>query len=154
MLIWYNSICSPRREKGWNSYKRCIWLALFECWLSDKKKWLNANNAQLDLRTATNTGGWKLWSGSVVADSLFNVAPIVCWCSVFCPSFVMHYLVSLLVLQSSSTLIVFLMICECQCSVAHPHGAVSWYAVCECDISWPYSLTVGLKEYKLCEADC
>ena len=53
----------------------------------------------MDVRTATDTGGGKLGGDSVV--SLFNVAPIVCWSSVFCPSFVMHYLVSFLVLQSS-----------------------------------------------------
>ena len=40
--------------------------------------------------------------GSVVVDSLFLVAPIVCGCSVFGPYFVMQYLVSILVLQSSS----------------------------------------------------
>ena len=56
----------------------------------------------MDVRTATDTGGGKLGGGSVVVVvSLFNVAPIVGWRSVFCPSFVMHYLVSFLVLQSS-----------------------------------------------------
>ena len=55
----------------------------------------------MDVRTAMDTGGRKLCGGSVVVDSLFNVAPIVCLSSVFCPSFVMHYLVSFLVLQSS-----------------------------------------------------
>ena len=57
----------------------------------------------MDVRTATDRGGRKLGGGSVVVvvDSLFNVDPIVCWSSVFCPSFVMHYLVSFLVLQSS-----------------------------------------------------
>ena len=55
----------------------------------------------MDVRTATETGGWKLGDGSVVVDSMFNLAPIVCWGSVFCPSFVMHYLVSFLALQSS-----------------------------------------------------
>ena len=67
------------------------------------KHWLNANNAQMDVRTATDTCGWKLGGDSVV-DSLFNVAPIVCWGSVLCPSFFlnMHYLLSFLVLLSSS----------------------------------------------------
>ena len=32
--------------------------------------------------TATDTGGWKLGSGSVVIDALFDVAPIVCGDSV------------------------------------------------------------------------
>ena len=41
------------------------------------KNWLNASNAQMDVRTAMDTGGRKLGGGSVVVDSLFNVAPIV-----------------------------------------------------------------------------
>ena len=57
---------------------------------------------KMDVRAATDTGGLILGGGSVVVDSLFNVAPIVCWGFVFCPSFVMHYLLSFLVLQSSS----------------------------------------------------
>ena len=65
------------------------------------KDWLNASNAQMDVRTTTDTGGRKLGGDSVVVNSLFNVTPIICWSSVFCPSFVMHYLVSFLVLQSS-----------------------------------------------------
>ena len=44
---------------------------------------------------------WIQVAGSVVVDSLFNVAPIVCWGSMFCHSFVIHYLVYFLVLQSS-----------------------------------------------------
>ena len=68
--------------------------------------WLNANNvinAQIDVGTATDTGGWKLGGGSVVIDALFDVAPIVCGDCVFRPWFVMHYshVVSFLVLQSS-----------------------------------------------------
>ena len=38
---------------------------------------------------------------SVVVDSLFIVATIVCGCLVFCPCFVVQYIVSFLVLQSS-----------------------------------------------------
>ena len=41
-------------------------------------------------------------------------------------------------------LIVFLMSCDCYCSVALPHAAVGWSAVCDCGISWTYSLTVSL----------
>ena len=53
----------------------------------------------MDVKTATDTGGWKLGGGSVVVDSLFNIAPVLCWGSVFCSKFVMHYLVSFLVLH-------------------------------------------------------
>ena len=75
----------------------------------------------MDVRTATDTGGWKLGGGSVVVDSLFNVAPFVCLGSVVCPSFVMHYLVFFLVCNhiheidraGCFTFIVFLMPCAC-----------------------------------------
>ena len=33
-----------------------------------------------------------------------------------------------------------------KCSVALPHGALGWSAVCDCGISWSYSLTTNLKE--------
>ena len=32
------------------------------------------------------------------------------------------------------------MSCDCPCSVALPHGTVGWSAVCDCGISWLYSL--------------
>ena len=34
-----------------------------------------------------------------------------------------------------STLAVFLMYCNSQCSVALPHGAMGWSVVCDCGIS-------------------
>ena len=34
-----------------------------------------------------------------------------------------------------STLIAFLMSCDCLCSVALPHVVVGWSAVCDCGIS-------------------
>ena len=37
--------------------------------------------------------------------------------------------------------IVFSMSCYCKCPVALPHGTVGWSAVCECRISWSYSIT-------------
>ena len=39
-------------------------------------------------------------------------------------------------------IIVFLMSCSCQCSVAFSHGASGWSTVCDCSISWSYSLSV------------
>ena len=70
------------------------------------KQWLKTYksiNAQMDVGTATDTGGWKLGAGSVVIDALFDVAPIACEDCVFRPWFVMHYshVVFFLVLQSS-----------------------------------------------------
>ena len=57
----------------------------------------------MDVGAATDTGRWKLGSGSVVIDALFDVATIVCGDCVFCPWFVMHYshVVAFLALQSS-----------------------------------------------------
>ena len=40
----------------------------------------------------------------------------------------------------SFTLIVFLITCDCYCSIAFPHGAVGWSAVHDCGISWSDSL--------------
>ena len=31
------------------------------------------------------------------------------------------------------------MYCNCYCSVALPHGAVGWSAVCDCGIFWSYA---------------
>ena len=69
------------------------------------------------------------------------------FCVVLC--FSMHYFMSFLVLQSSwrgreSWLLcffVFWMSCYFKSSVALLHSAVGWAAVCDCGISWSYSLT-------------
>ena len=45
-------------------------------------------------------------------------------------------------IASCFTLGVFLMLCDCYCSVALPHGAVGWSAVCDCGISLIYSFTL------------
>ena len=57
--------------------------------------------------------------------------------------FVMHYFVSILVLQSLKeeekagcfTIIVLQITCHCKCSVVLPHGAVGWSAVYDSCIS-------------------
>ena len=61
--------------------------------------------------------------------------------------FIVQYLMLFLVLQSSRwgrELIVLLQLhlmpCDCQCSVALPHGAMGWSAVCDGGISWSYPL--------------
>ena len=77
----------------------------------------------------------------VVVDILFYVLPNVCGCSVLV--FVLAYLESFLVLQSSSrrrescllSLVVLRMYCYCEYSVALPHGAVCWPLACYCGIS-------------------
>ena len=71
------------------------------------------------------------------------------WGFVFGICFVMQYSVFFLVLQlswggSESWLHYFNGLTdafECLFSVALPHGAVGWSAVCGCRISWSYSLT-------------
>ena len=40
-------------------------------------------------------------------------------------------------------LLSFRMSCDCKCSVVLLHSAVCWSAVCDCGISYPYSLTKG-----------
>ena len=67
----------------------------------------------------------------------------------FGPCFVIPYLVSFhfaIILMGKResccfyTLIVFMMASDCLFSLAHPHGAVGWSAVCDCDISSSFSL--------------
>ena len=36
------------------------------------------------------------------------------------------------------TLIVFLLLLGCVCSVFLPHGAIGWSVVCDCGIFWSY----------------
>ena len=78
---------------------------LLHCFRVDYKAklCLNANNARMDVGTATDTGEWRLGCGPVVIDALFDVASIVCEDCVFCPYFVMHFshVLSYLILQSS-----------------------------------------------------
>ena len=65
----------------------------------------------------------------------------------FVPCFAIQYLVSILVLHSfrygreswSLYFIVFLLSCDCKCSVSIPHGVVGWSAVCDCGIFWDLS---------------
>ena len=61
---------------------------------------MNDNYAQMDVRLATDTGGWKHGCCSVFVDSLFHVAPIFRGGSVFGSCFVMQFLVSFLVVHS------------------------------------------------------
>ena len=53
--------------------------------------------------------------------------------------FVMHYLVCFFAIHLDGgdragcvTLIVCLMSCDCWCSMAPPHSAIGWSAVCDC----------------------
>ena len=67
-------------------------------------------------------------------DLLFNVAPIICWGSLFSPYYVFVVLSVLssfaIILMGKSELTVFLMSCDSQCSVALPHSAQGWYGMC------------------------
>ena len=43
--------------------------------------------------------------------------------------------------------IVLRMYCSCGCSVALPHDAVGWSALCDCGISLSYSLTFLVQNF-------
>ena len=50
----------------------------------------------------------------------------------------MHYFVSFLVKRKGKLVVLLLLPCRCIvtiCSVALPHGAVGWNAVCDCGTS-------------------
>ena len=80
---------------------------------------------------------------------IIYVLPIICGSSVFvfvllsitlCPFFFCNHLEE----EEKAgcfAIIVLQMYCYYKCSVALPHGAVGWSAVCNCGISWSYSLT-------------
>ena len=73
--------------------------------------------------------------------SLFIVAFIVYGGSVFGPCLLLSVLsiFAIILMRNRAgffALIVFLMSCGCQCSVALPRSAIDWYAVCDCGISW------------------
>ena len=46
-------------------------------------------------------------------------------------------------------LIVFLVSCDSQCSVALPHSVVGWSAVCDCGISSAYSFAFMTRKHVL-----
>ena len=49
-------------------------------------------------------------------------------------------------------IIVLQMYCYCKCQAALPHGAVGWFAVCDCGISRSYSLTfLSLQNFPACK---
>ena len=76
----------------------------------------------------------------------FIVAPIVCMGSVFslcllfstwCPSIFVIILMWKIELNATVSLVSW----DSQCSLALPLGAVGWSTVCDCGISWSYSLS-------------
>ena len=76
----------------------------------------------------------------VVVDLLFYVHPIVCGGSVvvvlvfitLCPS---SFAIILMTKRELVALLLLSFECLVKCSVALPHGALSWSAVCDCGIS-------------------
>ena len=84
-----------------------------------------------------------------MVDSLFIVVPIDLECSAWCLycfavstlSFLSSFaIISLSERAAHFTVIVFLLSCGCYCSVFLPQGFLGWSAVCDCGISWSYSL--------------
>ena len=67
--------------------------------------------------------------------------------SLFCNAVFSVHLFSFVVISTRKragcfTLIVFLLLRGCYCSVSLPHCAIGWYVVCDCGIFRPCSLTV------------
>ena len=65
--------------------------------------------------------------------------------SLFCCALLCVFSSFAIILKRKRELVAFLFIvlrmsCYCQCSVALPHDAVGWSAVCDCDISLSYSV--------------
>ena len=67
------------------------------------------------------------------------VAPIVGFsvCSIFCCTLlcILSSFAIILMGKRLLYLFVFLMSCFCYCSVAFPHGAMGWSALCDCGSS-------------------
>ena len=81
---------------------------------------------------------------SLAVDLLFDMLPIVCGISVFlfvllcialCPFWFYYHLEKEERAAGCFAVVVLEMYCYYKCSVAPPHGAVGWSAVCDCDIS-------------------
>ena len=64
---------------------------------------------------------------------------------ILCLVFVGNTALSVLSSLSIILLYVFLVSCDSMCFVAFPHGAMGYYAVCNCGISWSYLLFVEIK---------
>ena len=90
---------------------------------------------------------------------MFIVSPIVCGVSVFSPCFVIRTLClssfAIILMRKTElslscvAITVFLISCDSQCSVALPHGAVGWSAVCDCAIPDHTHLYFMLKRTRL-----
>ena len=83
--------------------------------------------------------------GSAVGYALCLVAPIHCKFFVLGHRFVMQYFWSYIPLGKRGRYFcgILNVICCCR-SLPLPHGTVGWSVVCNCCISWSYSLTTVL----------
>ena len=75
---------------------------------------------------------------------LFYILPIVCgslFMSLFCYALLFVHSSFAIILKRKFAFICLQLSCYCKGSMAPPHGALGWSAVCGCDISWSYSLT-------------
>ena len=64
----------------------------------------------------------------LIKVTLLNHFALEVWVSIVCNHF------DEVVRAGCFTLIIFLMTCDCYCSVVRPHDVVSWSAVCDCGI--------------------
>ena len=65
--------------------------------------------------------------------------------SLFCYVLLCVHSMFAIILNGKRKLVALLLLSYYKCSVALPHGAVGWSAVCDCDIS--YSLTFYYRSY-------
>ena len=66
-------------------------------------------------------------------------------CSYLCPFQFCYHLAEKEDRAVCFTLVVFLMLFGCLCSLSFPHGALGWTVVCDCGISWSYPLILWKK---------
>ena len=89
---------------------------------------------------------WALWSAArkeltswlsfVVSNCEFVTFPLVSW--VRCGTWLYWFLIF-------APLFTLHRYCYYKCSVALPHSAMGWFAVCDCGNSWSYSLFYSLE---------
>ena len=64
---------------------------------------------------------------------------VVLYLSYFGVHYFVFFLVSIILMRKRVP-VALRMFCYCKCSVAFPHGAMGWSAVCDCGVSLSYSL--------------
>ena len=101
-------------------------------------------------------GAYQYGGGSVDAYILFIAAPIVgilCMVLVLlCSALSVVTSLAIILMRKKGTgysaCFVFLISCHYYCYMTLPRDSVSLSAVCDCGVSWPYSLTFCTSDFK------